>query len=315
MGYLIAGMADTSRRLPVIQPGQSPTEPPIFDKVAIIGLGLVGGSIALAARERWPGGLVIGVDRKDVLELAMVRHAIDVAADDPVVLAEAELVILAAPVRQNLELLAALDDHVPGSAVVTDVGSTKREIVAHAQSLPARFTFVGGHPLGGAPRGGLGNARPDLFVDRPWLFTPTSDADGPALERLQQFVAGLGARPHLMSPAQHDRLLAFLSHLPQLTASALMHVVGTAAGADGLALTGRGLIDTTRLASSPVSVWRDICASNADELGLALDALITDLRQLREQLETGDAVDRVFESAAAWRAVLAERAAKPRTRS
>ena len=294
MGDLIADMAETSRRLPVIQPGESSTEPPVFEKVAIIGLGLVGGSIALAARERWPGGLVIGVDRKDVLELAMVRHAIDVAADDPVVVAEAELVILAAPVRQNLELLAALDDHVPGSAIVTDVGSTKREIVARAQSLPRRFTFVGGHPLGGAPRGGLGNARPDLFVDRPWLFTPTSDADAPALERLQQFVAGLGARPHLMSPAQHDRLLAFLSHIPQLTASALMHVVGTAAGAD-------------RLASSPVSVWRDICASNADELGLALDTLIAELRQLREQLETGGAVDRVFESAAAWRAVLAER--------
>src|SRR5437879_6377175 len=94
----------------------------------------------------WPAGLVIGVDRKDVLERAMVRHAIDVAADDPVVLAEADLVILAAPIQQNLELLRELPNHVGGSAVVTDTGSTKREIVEAARSLPDRLTFIGGHP-------------------------------------------------------------------------------------------------------------------------------------------------------------------------
>lgn len=311
----MAGPPGEGRRLPVIQPGTASTAPPIFDKVAIFGLGLVGGSIALAARERWPAGLVIGVDRKDVLELAMLRRAIDVAADDPVVIAEADLIILAAPVRQNIELLGALDRHVPGAAVVTDVGSTKRETVAFARSLPPRLTFIGGHPLGGAPRGGLGNARPDLFVNRPWLFTPAGDAGGPALDRLRRFVEALGAEPHVMSPARHDHLLAFLSHLPQLTASALMHVVGSAAGADGLALTGRGLIDTTRLASSPVSVWRDICASNADELGAALDILIAELQAMRDELETGAAVERVFESAASWRAVLAARSGRQDGRS
>ena len=136
-------MSDSSRQLPVIQPGTGDGSPPIFDKVAIVGLGLIGGSIALAVRQTWPRSLVIGVDEKGVLERAMVHHAIDVAADDPVVMAEADLVILAAPVRQNIHLLDDLDLHVSGAAVVTDVSSTKREIVEHARQLPSRFTFVG----------------------------------------------------------------------------------------------------------------------------------------------------------------------------
>src|SRR5881394_868462 len=144
--------------LPVIQPGRQTgkaTSPPIFHKIGIVGLGLIGGSIALAARELWPTSLVIAVDHKDVLETAMRLHAIDVAADDLIVLAEADIVILAAPVKQNVALLAELDEHVRQPAVVTDTGSTKREIVAAATGLPPRFTFVGGHPLAGAAYGGL----------------------------------------------------------------------------------------------------------------------------------------------------------------
>src|SRR5881397_1464174 len=135
-------------QLPVIQPGR-PTDgqPPLFDKIGIVGLGLIGGSIALAARQIWPTALVIGVDHKDVLEEAMRRHAIDVAADDLVVLAEADLVILAAPARQNIALLADLDENVRQPAIVTDTGSTKRAMVEAAKALPPRFTFVGGHPL------------------------------------------------------------------------------------------------------------------------------------------------------------------------
>src|SRR5580765_1972458 len=150
--------------LPVIQPGQlnrRPAEAPIFHKIGIVGLGLIGGSIALAARQIWPKALVIGVDNKTVLETAMRVHAIDVAADDLIVLAEADVVILAAPVRQNIELLASLDENVRTPAVITDVGGTKRAIADAAQLLPARFTFVGGHPLAGAAKGGLEQARPD----------------------------------------------------------------------------------------------------------------------------------------------------------
>src|SRR5919106_567869 len=142
--------------LPVIQPSRvAQGQTPIFQKIGIVGLGLIGGSIALAARQVWPSSLVIAVDNKDVLETAMRLHAIDVAADDLIVLAEADLVILAAPVRQNLALLADLDGCIRQPAIVTDTGSTKREIVRAAQQLPPRLTFIGGHPLGGAAKGGL----------------------------------------------------------------------------------------------------------------------------------------------------------------
>jgi prephenate dehydrogenase len=279
--------------------------PPIFEKIAILGLGLIGGSIALAARQVWPRALVIAVDSKDVLEQAMVKHALDVAADEPYVIAEAELVILAAPVRQNIELLGQLDGYVEGHAVITDVGSTKRAIVDAARALPPRFTFIGGHPLAGAARGGFEFARPDLFAERPWIVTPHTDAAGDALEKLLAFVSGLGAIPRTMGAAEHDELLAFLSHLPQLTASALMEVVGAAAG-DGLSMAGRGLVDTTRLASSPANIWQDIAATNADHLRPALDALIARLTELRDGLEDPDTIERVFEEAARWRARLME---------
>ena len=304
-------MPDTPRSLPVIQPGASSSTPPVFDRVGIVGLGLIGGSLALAVRERWPASLVIGVDDKAVLERAMLRHAIDVAADDPVVMAEADLVVLAAPVRTNLALLADLEEHVRGAAVVTDVGSTKREVVEAARALPSRLTFIGGHPLGGAPRSGIDHARPDLFRDRPWLFTPSDDRHGEALERLREFVTEIGAVPHVLAPDAHDRLLAFLSHVPQMTASVLMHVVGSAIGEEGLALSGRGLADTTRLASSPADIWRDICATNADEIGAALEALIEELQAARDQLADGQAVDRIFDSASRWRAALAARRRAP----
>src|SRR5438093_8791042 len=171
-----------STQLPVIQPGR-PREGqrPLFEKIGIVGLGLIGGSLALKARELWPGALVIGVDNKDVLETAMRMHAIDVAAEDLIVLAEADLVVLAAPVKQNIALLAELDDHVRQPAVVTDTGSTKRNIVSAAAALPPRFTFIGGHPLAGAAHGGLDHARPDLFAGRPWLLTPEARPEGRAL--------------------------------------------------------------------------------------------------------------------------------------
>lgn len=292
------------RRLPMVQAAGAGA-PPVFEKVAIIGLGLIGGSIALAAREIWPSGLVIAVDNKDVLEQAMVKHAIDVAADELYVIADADLVILAAPVRQNLELLGQLEEHVGKAAVVTDVGSTKRAIVDAARRLPARFTFVGGHPMGGAPRGGFDAARSDLFNGRPWIFTPHNDASGGALEKLYAFASALGAVPKTMGAAEHDRVLALLSHLPQLAASALMDVIGAGA-ADALPLAGRGLVDTTRLAASPPGIWRDIAATNADHIRPALDALIARLTELRNGLDDDDVIERLFTTAARYRSKLME---------
>ena len=148
-------------------------------------------------------------------------------------------------------------------------------------------SFVGGHPIGGAEQGGFGFARPDLFRHRPWIFTPGSATPAAALDRLFEFARGLGARPSSMDAAEHDRVMAFLSHLPQLAASALMDVIGSSAGENGLRLAGRGLVDTTRLASSPPDTWRDVCATNADAIGEALDVLIDRLSELRADLRSG----------------------------
>ena len=294
---------NVARTLPVIRESDRDPRPPLFERIAIVGFGLIGGSIALACRERWAGGLIIAVDRKEVLERAMRMHAADVAGDDLVMAAESDLVILAAPVRQNIDVLRELANHVTGDAIVTDVGSTKRHIVDAAAGLPARLTFIGGHPLAGAAVGGLQTARADLFQGRPWILTPGLAQDDPRLMKLAAFIEALGARVEVMTPAAHDLLLAHLSHLPQIAISALMHVIGERAGADGLALSGRGLRDTTRLASSPADIWRDIVSTNRDHIDTALDDLIAVLQRLRSD-ERHDELQRIFESAARWKEAL-----------
>jgi len=272
--------------------------PPPFEKIAIVGFGLIGASIALAARRAWPTALLIAVDRKDIIETAMRMHAADVGGDDLVLTAGADLVVLSAPVRANIDILGRLTLHIPGDATVTDVGSTKRDVMAAAATLPDRLRFVGGHPLAGAATGGLQAARPDLFQGRPWIVTKAD-------ERLNAFVEALGAQVHVMTADEHDVLVAYLSHLPQLAVSALMHVVGERAGSDGLGLAGRGLSDTTRLASSPGDIWRDIAATNPDNLSRAIDELVDVLQRLKPGAAgSRDALDRTFESAARWKQVL-----------
>jgi prephenate dehydrogenase len=294
-------MSDSPRILPMAKEnGPGPT--PVFGRIAVVGLGLMGGSIALAARKAWPSALVIGVDRSPVLERAMVRHAIDVASEDLMIISEADLVVLSTPVGSILELLPVLPERVAGEAVITDVGGTKRAILGAARTLPPRLPFVGGHPLAGAASRGIDAARADLFAGRPWLLIDEGNVLRESVDRLSTFVQGLGARPLTVpSSASHDRLVAFLSQLPQLTASALMAIVGAEVGEDGLALAGRGLRDTTRLASSPADIWRDICRTNGDEIGASLDALIALLQDLRQHLSEGAAIDRVFGSANQWR--------------
>jgi prephenate dehydrogenase len=278
-------------------------EPP-FRRIAIAGIGLIGGSIALGVRERWPAAVVAGIDRPAVLAHAIGSGAIDRGLASIAELDDADLVVLAAPVRQNARLLAELAPRVVETALVTDVGGTKRDIVAAARRLPAGATFIGGHPIGGAERGGFGFARPDLFKSRPWILTPGANTPEAPLAALRRFVEGLGAKPAVMDAAEHDTVMAFVSHLPQLAASALMDTVGGAVARDGLGVAGRGLVDTTRLASSPASVWRDICAVNADAISGALDQLIDRLNDLRADLQRGETLDAVFAGAARWRGEL-----------
>ena len=277
----------------------SSSEPP-FESIAVVGLGLIGGSIALGVRERWPESRVFGVDSEAVLAHALGGGAIERGFDSIGALPNTSLIVLAAPVRQNIELL----QQIKRPAIATDVGGTKRDIVSAARALSPAMTFVGGHPLGGGERGGFAFARPDLFAGRPWIFTPDGDDSSDAVERLSRFVSGLGARPCILSADEHDRVMAYVSHLPQLAASALMEAVGAAAGIEGLRMAGRGLVDTTRLASSPADVWRDISLTNADAIGDALDCLIARLTQLRGDLRHGEAIEAIFSAAAKWRAEL-----------
>jgi prephenate dehydrogenase len=310
-------------------------EPP-FTRIAIVGLGLMGGSTALAIRARWSGVTprmtIVGVDRADVIEEALAAGAIDRGVPDIASVFQAatlhdgvELVLLAAPVLQNIACLnelaaaavapAAAKTDAAQSVLVSDLSSTKQAIVVAARALPDRFTFLGGHPMAGAARGGFAHARADLFRGRPWILTPDVSAPavslpgrgplpGAALSRMQGFVRELGAEPVVMDAAEHDRVMAYVSHLPQIVASGLMRTIGPRVGADGLAVSGPGLADSTRLASSPAGVWTEICQTNAAPIGAALDALIADLQQVRHQLASPEQMAKWLESGARWRSEL-----------
>jgi prephenate dehydrogenase len=228
----------------------------------------------------------------------------DEGGEGPEAAATADLVVLAAPVLQNIAVLEPLAACLARGTLVTDVSSTKRAIVAAARPLADRLTFVGGHPLGGAAASGLEAARPDLFVDRPWILTPDAGTPPGAVERLEALAAATGGVPAMMDAAEHDRVLAYVSHLPQLAVSALMSVVGSRAGEGGLAMAGRGLRDTTRLATSPAETWRDIVRTNEDHVSAALDDLIAALERLRPSTNGTAHLDEVFRSAARWKGVL-----------
>jgi prephenate dehydrogenase len=288
---------------------------PDFRTVGIVGLGLIGGSLALAIRERWPQTIIVGVDRPEVLAEAVTRGVIARGAANAGALAAIEpavdLVVLAAPVLQNITSLRELSGAAARPLLVTDVGSTKLSIVHAArdairETSNQHLTFVGGHPVAGTAHAGLAHARADLFRGRPWLFTPDAAATAgaqSALQKLQTFVSAIGAEPSTLDPAEHDRVMAYVSHLPQLASSALMRVAGEGVGPAGFSLSGGGLYDTTRLASSPATMWTDILASNAEHVGRALDAFIADLQAIRDQLTSPAATD-WLETGARWRARL-----------
>ena len=273
---------------------------PPFTRIAIVGFGLIGGSIALAARKRWTNATIVAIDRQEVVAAALRSNAADDGSEDLGLCAGADLVVLAAPVETNSRILCALPTVLSTVTTVTDVGSTKRQITESARCLPEHVQFIGGHPLAGAASGGLSAARSDLFTDHPWILTPLTDRPS-SVDALSSFIEGLGARVHRMLPDAHDDAFAYLSHLPQIVASALMHVVGERTGEAGLALAGRGLRDTTRLAASPADIWRDIAATNGDNIGPAIDELIFVLQRMKGG---SDAIAPTFESAAHWKRIL-----------
>jgi prephenate dehydrogenase len=280
---------------------------PIFEHVGIVGCGVIGGSLGLAIKRRWAATRIVAIDRPEIVRTALQIGAADAGAESLTSVAGASLIVLAAPVRANIAILERLPEALANPAVVTDVGSTKAATIDAAAALPDRFQFIGGHPLAGTALGGVREARAELFDERPWLLTPNRSTRPDTLSSLRRFVEGVGARPVEIPALEHDRLVAYLSHLPQLTVTALMHVVGNSVGREGLALAGLGLRDTTRLASSPPDIWRDIVATNATQVSAALDALIDVLTSLKRQAAQPHAVfDQLFASAARWKQTLDE---------
>ncbi len=246
----------------------------------MLGVGLVGGSVGLAARRRL-GARVLGWDPDpEALRTAEERGAIDAGIAGLEAAAEIDIWVVATPV-------AALEEHVRAAlavaapaAIVTDVGSTKRALV---EAVSDR-AFIGGHPLAGAETSGVAHAREDLFDGATWYLTPRSDAPGDKYERLHRLVAALGAVPTAIGHAEHDRIMAAVSHLPHVLANVMVAQAHAAVGADALPALGGSFRDATRVAGANPALWAQIYAENAAALGDQLDQAIEQLTAVRRRL-------------------------------
>ncbi len=273
-----------------LNPGGTAISEPTFRRVAIIGLGLVGGSWGLALAKAGFTGQRIGCDRREILERALDRQAVDEGDSDPAgAIHDADLVILATPVGTILDLLPKLKKACSHNALVTDVGSTKRVICRRAHEIfGVEPLFLGGHPLAGRERCGLENADERLFERCRYVLTPLVPAhqSDPRAQRFAGLTASLGARPYWTDATTHDHVVALLSHLPQLLSSSLASLVAERDKEDKLPLelAGSGFRDLTRLADSPYSIWRDICLTNTENIQMALEALIQKLESVKIHL-------------------------------
>ena len=268
---------------------------PTWDRVTVVGCGLVGASFALAMRRAGACARVAGWDT-DPAALEEARRVGAIEEVDEAFAAggvsRADLVYLAAPVGRIVEFLRAGAPQVGPGAVVTDAGSTKAEVCRAARARQGKgWRFVGGHPVAGSHLRGPAHARADLFEGAPYALTPPEDGSDPrALAALAETLAALGARVRVTTAAAHDRAMAFVSHLPQLVSSALAATVaGREDAAELVALAGAGYRDVTRLAASPWEVWRDIFATNAPEVADALDSYIEGLAAARDELRAAAA--------------------------
>lgn len=260
-------------------------------KVAVLGVGLIGGSIGLAARRR-AGAEVAGFDPEaGHLERALGLGAIDIAAASVTEASrEADVVFCAAPVGA-LPALAAEALASSGDAVVTDVGSTKRELVEGLSRVPQAARFIGGHPLAGAETSGVDGARPDLFDGARWYLTPTDATSGMHYDRLHRTLAELGARPQAIEAADHDRVMATVSHLPHVLADALVSRAAEALAGESERLpeVGPSFRDTTRVAGANPAIWRDILHANRDAVAAEIEAVVGRLEEAARLLRDGDA--------------------------
>jgi prephenate dehydrogenase len=257
-----------------------------FRTVAIVGVGLLGGSLGLALRGRQLARRVVGVGRRQ----SVLDHAVSVGAIDAGTVdlrsgvSEAELVVLATPVGVMVELARAAADAMPRGALMTDVGSTKAQLVRGLEDVAGtRFRYVGSHPMAGSEKRGVEQAAAGLFDGALCFVTPTPRTDSRALAVVTELWQALGSRVRRLDPAEHDRLVAFASHLPHLVASALVNTVSP----EALACGGPGLRDTTRVASGDPRLWADVCLQNRERILEALARFEQQARTLRRILADG----------------------------
>jgi prephenate dehydrogenase len=271
------------RRAPAA-PVMTPARERVVERLAVVGTGLLGTSVALAAGRA--GTRCRGFDTAaGVLEQAAARAALDPASSLAAAVADAELVVVAVPVGAAPAVVHEVLEAVGEGAVVTDVASTKRTLAAIADRR-----FVPGHPVAGGATGGPARAAADLFDAATWFLTPTGTSAPESVALVERFVASLGARAVRTGAEEHDRLLALTSHLPHALANLLMLRVADAAAADDapLAFAGASLREMTRLAGANAAVWSDIFLGNADEIATALDGFRTSLDELEQSLQAGD---------------------------
>jgi prephenate dehydrogenase len=275
-------------------------------QITIVGTGLIGGSLALALRKAGFSRTIIGCDKRAVLEIATARGAIDRAeADLERAIVGSDVIVLATPVGCILSQLEAIAPLVAQDkdTLITDTGSTKEKLVERVRLVlgdKAAERVLPGHPMAGKEVGGIEHADPDLFRDTMWLITPI-DPDRPYSARQQEYLdllKSIGARVTAIDPQQHDRLCAWISHLPQMMATALASVLQEELGDDGAAMQigGRALREMTRIAHSPYSMWRDIAMTNTQNIEEAMLRFEQQLAHLRENLR-GPALREMFESA------------------
>jgi prephenate dehydrogenase len=261
-----------------------------MNTIAIAGVGLIGGSLALAVRKAGWQGRILGVSSPRTIESALQNHVIDEGATIEEAADRADIIYLSQPISVILETLNRLARIARPGCLITDAGSTKAEIVSRAaEVLPSGVQFLGGHPMAGKEARGVQSADADLFRDRTYVFTPTSSSDlqTPNASAFIALTESVGALPLILDAAEHDRRVALTSHLPQLASTALASTVGSELLTDEeLSVSGPGFQDQTRLALSSWDIWSDIVRTNTTFIDHALGVYIDKLTEMRENLRT-----------------------------
>jgi prephenate dehydrogenase len=277
-------------------------------KLVVIGVGLIGGSFALALKKARVVRRVVGVGRtRGNLALALRRGIIDeIASDAGRAVRDADFVFLGTPVGQMADVMARITPHLSPRAVLTDGGSTKQDVIAHARAgLGIHYgRFVPAHPIAGTENSGAAAAQPDLYRDRKVILTPEPETAAGALRIVRAAWQACGARVVRLEAREHDEILAAASHLPHMVAFALVNALAGRANERKLfGFSGGGLRDMVRIAGSSPEMWRDICLANRDALLAALDGYVGELARVRKAIDRGDsdALGAMFEEARAAR--------------